>query len=255
MPSLDSLPPPATIGALKINNNNYNRWSRLPNSPNSQMELITKSRHNLTQAESLDSNSLKVSINHHQQLPRVLLRRNDYSDLGELLGQEQLTGSSQVLCHYRNNSALATTSSALRPISLLCQLGCCQHILGGCCILEDNGHSSSSSSSFSSSPPSSSTQSLVSYHWAIALLCAFIICVFASTLAMLVLYWTNRRRNVQARRQLMLSEKYSLGIIGSSTASQQSSGTCSGSSYGAPSLIESVTANGQIQQVRNICII
>nr|CAD2122489.1 unnamed protein product [Meloidogyne enterolobii] len=259
MPSLDSLPPPATIAALNINTNNSNyynnnRWSKLPKSPHARMELITKSRpFNVNKAESLDSNSINVAVN-QQQLPRVLLRRNDYSDIGELLGQEQLTGSSQVLCHYRNISALSTTSSALRPISLLCQLGCCQHILGGCCTLEDNnGHSSSfssssSSSSFSSSPPSSSpTQSLVSYHWAIALLCAFIICVFASTLAMLVLYWTNRRwRNAHSRRQLMLSEKYSLGIIGSSTASQQSSGTCPGSSYGTPSLIESTTANGHI---------
>uniref|UniRef100_A0A915LFQ7 Uncharacterized protein n=1 Tax=Meloidogyne javanica TaxID=6303 RepID=A0A915LFQ7_MELJA len=158
MPSLDSLPPPATIAALDINNNNSNyynnnRWSKLPKSPHARMELITKSRNfNVNKAESLDSNSINVAVN-QQQLPRVLLRRNDYSDIGELLGQEQLTGSSQVLCHYRNVSALSTTSSALRPISLLCQLGCCQHILG------------------------------VSYHWAIALLCAFIICVFASTLA------------------------------------------------------------------------
>ena len=52
----------------------------------------------------------------------------------------------------------------------------------------------------------------------------------------------------------MLAEKYSLGIIGSSTASQQSSGTCAGSSYGAPSFIESTTTARQIPQVNNLFI-
>ncbi|KAF7630990.1 hypothetical protein Mgra_00008765 [Meloidogyne graminicola] len=239
MPSLDSLPPPATIGAFNLNKINNNRWSKLPNSQNIQMELITRSKHNYTNTdENLDRNDLKTELLNKQQLPRIILKKNDYLDIGELLGQEQLTGSSQVLCHYKNNSLISSSTKSSKihqPISLICQLGCCQHILGGCCILEDN-ELNNSSSTFSSS----TTQNLVSYHWALALLFAFIICVFASTLAMLVLYWINRKRNAQTRRQLMLTKKCSLGIIDSSTASQQS-----GSSYGAPSLIESTITNGQ----------
>jgi hypothetical protein len=93
--------------------------------------------------------SLFRSTNLHQQLPRVLVPRIESSvsvgvgvggggggtTLGDLLGQEQLAGTSQTLCHYRRNSSggiLPSVESAnngqqqsAQPISLVCQLGCC----------------------------------------------------------------------------------------------------------------------------------
>ena len=91
--------------------------------------------------------------------------------------------------------------------------------------------------------PSAAVASVTaSYHWVLALLCAFILCVFVSTVAMLALYWANRRQDIR-RRRFLLAEKYSLGI-GSSQPS---------SSYGAPSLASS--NNGpigvQASQIRN----
>lgn len=66
--------------------------------------------------------------------PRVLAK-TEYAHLGELLRMDHLSGSSQMLCRYRNTSTASTPASP--PISLICELGCCPNVRGGCCSLDE----------------------------------------------------------------------------------------------------------------------
>uniref|UniRef100_A0A914H0A8 Uncharacterized protein n=1 Tax=Globodera rostochiensis TaxID=31243 RepID=A0A914H0A8_GLORO len=180
MPSLASLPSPTTADLPNYNNN---RWNALPHSGQALMELITagaRTKQNATGANLSTPNKTTL------QFPRIL-SKTEYVHLGDFLRQEHLAGSSQILCHYRNIS-----SSTDRPstISLICELGCCPDVSGGCCTLSD---------------PSGKTPT--SYHWVVILLSVFVLFVFISTLAMFVLYWTNRRRERKLLQQRMLSEK------------------------------------------------
>ncbi|KAL3108569.1 hypothetical protein niasHT_015491 [Heterodera trifolii] len=192
MPSLSSLPSPVTADLLNYSKNiNRNRWNAYPNSEQALMELINddRAKQNATTAVNL-SMSNKTSL----QFPRVLSKK-EYGHLGDFLRQEHLAGSSQMLCHYRNIS-----SSSDRPsiISLICELGCCTDVSGGCCTLNESDKTASPA-----------------YHWVIVLLCLFVLFVFISSLAMFVLYWTNRRRERRLMRRRMFGSEKCFSVLSS----------------------------------------
>lgn len=147
MPSLSSLPSPISSFF------NNNRWAELPQSENAQTELLnSRARQlitaNLTLPRYFKSHEIyeifKIFSPRTSSIPfpRVL-DKSDYAHLGDLLRQEHLAGSSQMLCHYRNiSSSAGRDRPAPSPISLICELGCCANSPGGCCTVDDpSGHS------------------------------------------------------------------------------------------------------------------
>uniref|UniRef100_A0A915EI68 Uncharacterized protein n=1 Tax=Ditylenchus dipsaci TaxID=166011 RepID=A0A915EI68_9BILA len=188
------------------------RWEKLPLSQQLQQELLNQA----ASSEQIPTVQADLAAGHAHIVgsSHVLALQ-----LGELVQQEFIESSNQVLCHYHN----LTSKLNNLPIAILCELGCCEE---GCCGIEEY-----------------SQQSTINYGWALVLLLIFLGCVLVFAVVMFVLYVCNKKRDLKFKHQL---EDFQNGAM---TASSEG-GDITNSAY-SPSTVSQLSSRHQIYRLHN----